>query len=66
MRLSAVTTPGPVNEAAMEATEDGHGRQRTIPDEDLDDEVINERNTTAGVTLPSTIRRSYLLSFFLI
>lgn len=65
MTLSAVTISGPVNEAVMETIEDDHGRQRTIPDEDLDDEVINERNTTAGVALPSTPRRSYLLSVFL-
>ena len=65
MTLSAVMTPGPVNQVATEAIEDDHGQQRMIPDEDLDDEAINERNTTAGVMLPSTIRRSYLLSIFL-
>ena len=65
MTLSAVMTPGPVNQVATEAIEDDHGRQRTIPDDDLDDEAINERNTTAGVMLPSTICRSYLLSVFL-
>ncbi len=62
-RLSAVTaTSGSANEAASQANEDGHGRQGTIPDEDPDDEVVNERNGTAEVTLPSTVRKSYLLS----
>ena len=65
MMLSAVITPGPVHQVATEAIEDDHGQQRMIPDEDLDDEAINERNTMAGVMLPSTIHRPYLLSIFL-
>ena len=63
MRLSAVTaTSGSANEVATEANENGHARQGTIPDEDPDDEAVDERNVMAEVTLPSTVRKSYLLS----
>jgi hypothetical protein len=63
-RLSAVTaTSGSVNEVATHANED---EQRTVPDEDPDNEVVDERNGTAEVTLPSTIRMSYFLSVFLL
>ena len=55
-------TSGSTNEVATEANENGHARQRTIPDEDPDDEAVDERNAMAGVTLTSTVRKSYLLS----
>jgi len=58
-------TSGSANEAAIQANKDGHGQQRTIPDEDPDDEVVNERNGMAGVRLPSTVHKSYLLSVFI-
>jgi len=65
-RLSAViATSSSANEAATQANEDGHRQQRTIPDEDPDNEVVNERNGMAGVRLPSTIHKSYLLSVFI-
>ena len=66
MRLSTVTTASnSVHEAVTEANKDDHGRQRTTADEDLDDKVVNERNALAEVTLPSTIRKCYLLSVFI-
>ena len=62
-RLSAVTaTSRSVNEAAIHANEDG---QRTVPDEDPDDEVVDERNGTAEITLPLIVRKSYFLSVFI-
>ena len=62
-RLSAVTaTSRSVNEATTHANEDG---QRTVPDEDPDDEIVDERNGTAGVMLPSVVRKSYFLSVFI-
>ena len=65
-KLSAVTaTSGSTNEAATEANEDGHGQpQTTIPDEDPNDEVVDERNAITEVMLPSTVRESYPLSVF--
>ena len=63
MRLSTVTTASnSVHEAVTEANKDDHGRQRTTADEDLDDEVVDERNAMAEVKLPSTFRKSYLVS----
>lgn len=60
--FTVTTTSGSVNEAATHANEDG---QRTVPDEDPDNEVVDERNGTAEVTLPSTVRKSYFLSVFI-
>ena len=51
-----------VNEAATHANEDG---QRTVPDEDPDDEVVDERNGTAEIMLPLVVRKSYFLSVFI-
>jgi len=66
MRLSAVMeTSASAKEGATEVNEDDDGGQITIPDEDPGDEVVNERNAVAEVTLPSTICRSYLLSVFI-
>ena len=66
LRLSAATaTSGSANEATRDANKDDHGRQRTLPDEDPNDEAVNERNAMAEVKLPSSVRTSYLLSIFM-
>ena len=66
MRLSTVMeTSAPAKEAAMEVNEDDNGQQITIPDEDPGDEVVDERNAVAEVTLPSTVCKCYLLSVFI-
>lgn len=66
MRLSAATaTSGSANKATRDANEDDHGQQKTLPDEDPNDEAVNERNAMAEVKLPSTVRKSYLLSIFI-
>jgi hypothetical protein len=66
MRLSAVmATSGSANKAARDANKDDHGRQRTLPDEDLNDKVVNNRNAMAEVKLPSSVCKSYLLSVFM-
>jgi len=52
-------------EGATEVNKDDDGGQIMIPDEDPGDEVVDQRNAVAEVTLPSTICRSYLLSVFI-
>jgi hypothetical protein len=66
MRLSAVTaTSGSANEAARDANKDDHGQQRTLSDEDPNDEAVNNRNAMAEVKLPFSVHKSYLLSVFI-
>ena len=66
MRLlsTVMETSAPEKEATTEVNEDDDGQQITIPDEDPGDEVVDERNVVAEATLPSTVRKSYLLSVF--
>ena len=66
MRLlsTVMETSASAKEAATEVNEDDDGRQITIQDEGPADEVVNERSAVSEVTLPSTIRKSYLLSVF--
>ena len=65
MRLlsTVMETSAPEKEATTEVNEDDDGQQITIPDEDPGDEVVDESNAVAEVTLLSTICRSYLLLF---
>jgi hypothetical protein len=66
MRLSAaMATSGSANKAARNTNEDDHGQQRTLPDEDPNDEAVNNRNAMAEVKLPSSVCKSYLLSVFI-
>ena len=58
-------TSAPAKEAATEVNKDDDGQQVTIPDEDPGGEVVDERNAVAEVTLPSTVRKCYLLSIFI-
>jgi len=58
-------TSAPAKEAATEVNEDDDGQQITIPDKDTGDKVVDERNAVVEVTLPSTVRKCYLLSVFI-